>query len=94
MNNLKVNLKALGDTVIAGRYDLIAVIINTKGSSSNTLKIYDNTAGTEGIIASIDTTASIGRLDYDLPFTDGIHIVIATGTAPDVTILYRESIHA
>jgi hypothetical protein len=93
-SNLSLNLKANGDTVIAGKYDLIAVVINTKGGSSNTLKIYDNTAGTDGIRASIDTTASVGRLEYGIPFLDGIHIVIATGTAPDITVIYRESIHA
>lgn len=92
--NLSVNLNALGSTVIPGRYDLVAVVINTKGGSSNTLKIYDNTAGTEAIKASIDTTDRVGRIDYGIPFSDGIHIVIAAGTPPDVTIIYRESIHA
>lgn len=63
-----------------------AITINTKGASSNTATIYDNTAGSGTKIGTIDTTVGVGTLAYDLAFTTGLTIVTATGTAPDLTV--------
>lgn len=73
---------------------LVAIIINTKGGSSNTATLYDSNstlgANAELKKAKIDTTAYAGRIDYGIPLYNGIYIVVATGTAADISILYRE----
>jgi len=68
---------------------LHAITINTKGASANTATVYDNTAGSGTKIATIDTTASVGTLRFDAAFSTGLTIVTATGTAADITVLYR-----
>ncbi|MBI1198383.1 MAG: hypothetical protein GC203_11020 [Phenylobacterium sp.] len=66
------------------------VVINTAGASSNTLTLYnDTTGGTSNAIAVIDTTSGIDTLAYDLHFGNGLQAVTATGTAADITIVYR-----
>jgi hypothetical protein len=83
------NLTSNGTTVIkSGKGILGVVTLNRAGASSNTLTLYDNTAGSGDKIATIDTTAGIGSLAYDVPFNNGLTAVLATGSAPDVTIMY------
>jgi hypothetical protein len=92
INNKTRNITTLGLTSITGKFILIAVIINTKGASSNTMKIYDDANGEETpekLIGTTDTTASIGRIDYGIPIFEGINVRTAVGTAPDLTIIYR-----
>ena len=69
---------------------LARVVINTKGASSNKLDIYDGSEVATGTkVASIDTTVSIGSIDYDLILNKGLFINIPdVGTAADVTIVY------
>jgi hypothetical protein len=93
IENKYKNINTLGITSISGRYILIAVVINTKGATSNAAKIYDDASGEttpEKRIATIDTTASIGRIDYGLPMTNGINISTELGTCADLTIIYRD----
>jgi hypothetical protein len=81
------NLKALGTTTIkAGEGVLHSISINTKGATGNTATVYDNTAGNGTTIATVDTTAQIQTLLYDLQFTTGLTIVLATGTSADITV--------
>jgi hypothetical protein len=77
--NTTGNLKAAPGT-------LHTVTINTKGASSNTLTLYDNTAASGTVIAVIDTTSQIQTLVFDIYFTTGLSFAIASGTAADVTI--------
>lgn len=66
------------------------VIINTKGATANVLTLYnDTTGGTANAIAVIDTTTGVDNIDYDLGFSNGLQAVTATGTAADITIVYR-----
>jgi hypothetical protein len=65
------------------------VIINTKGTSANIATLYDNTVGSGTKIATIDTTSNIGDIEYNIQFGTGLTIVLATGTAADITIAYR-----
>lgn len=76
-------------TVKSGAGSLIAVVINTKGASSNTLTIYDNTAGSGTVIAIIDTTAALVTLTYNVAFSTGLTLVSATGTGANYTAIYR-----
>ena len=66
------------------------IVINTKGSSSNTLTIYDNTSGSGTTIGIIDTANGVsGHFEYGVNFSTGLTIVTANGTAADVTVIYE-----
>jgi hypothetical protein len=66
------------------------VVINTKGASANVLSLYDTATTTTGTpIAVIDTTEATRNFVYDLGFTNGLAVGLATGTAADITIVYR-----
>jgi hypothetical protein len=83
------NLTANGTTTIKSGPGLLHTItINTKGASSNTATVYDNTSGSGTKIATIDTTAQVQTLLFDIAFTTGLTIVVASGTAGDLTVTY------
>jgi hypothetical protein len=86
------NVNANGTTTIkSGAGTLVRILWNKKGASSNLCTIYDNTSAAGTVIASIDTTSVIpGTSEQcDLAFATGLTIVLATGTAPDLTLVYR-----
>lgn len=84
------NINATGTTTIkSGAGILRRVVVNTKGTGSNTLTIYDNTSGTGTIIAVIDTTDKTANIDYGLAFSTGLTVVNATGTSADITVIYE-----
>lgn len=70
---------------------LIALVVNTKGASSNTAIIYDSATTEENKIGTIDTVNTFGRIEYGIPIYNGLRIVTATGTAPDITVIYSET---
>ena len=85
------NITTNGLVSIPGKFVLIAVVVNTRGGSSNTVKIYDDVSGEETpeqLIGTLDTTASVGRVPYGLPIYRGINIRMATGTAANLTLIY------
>lgn len=68
---------------------LVRVVINTKGASSNKMNIYDGVDANGTFVGSIDTTAAVGNIEYDLILNKGLFINIPNvGTAPDATIIY------
>lgn len=75
-------------TVKSGAGFLHTLTINTKGASSNTLTIYDNTAGSGTKIATIDTTGASVTLILDVCFKTGLTLASATGTGADYTVSY------
>ncbi len=92
VGNIKVNINTVGLMSIPGKWILVAIVINSKGASSNVLKIYDDVSGEmtpEKRFATIDTTASIGRLRYGVPIWEGLNLSCELGTAGDYTIIYR-----
>lgn len=90
--NKYYNITANTTTTLTGKLVLIRVVINKKGASSNTATIYaDAYATPEYKIGQIDTTANVGSIEYGIPCLTGIHIVTATGTAGDITIIYKET---
>ena|SRR3990167_521843 len=92
--NKSRNITTNGLTSISGKLILIAIVINTKGASSNTAKIYDDVYGEETpekLKATIDTTDRVGRIDYGIPMYEGINIRTATGTASNITVIYAET---
>jgi hypothetical protein len=82
-------ISANGTYVIArGKCVFGRLTINTKGASSNTITIYDSTTGSGTKVATIDSTSAIGSLFYDVQLLNGLTIVVATGTAADITVSY------
>lgn len=73
-----------------GKLVLVRVIVNTKGASSNTATIYDSASTEENKKGKIDTTASVGAIECGYPIFNGLRIVTETGTAPDLTVVYKE----
>jgi len=70
---------------------LIRIVVNTKGASSNTAKIYDSADTEENLKGTLDTTANVGAIEYGFPLYNGLRIVTAAGTAPDITVVYAET---
>lgn len=93
--NKSINITTNGTTVLPGKLVLIAVVVNTKGASSSVATIYDSNAtigaNAQYKKATIDTVNTVGRLDYGIPMYNGIYIVTATGTAPDLTVIYADT---
>jgi len=88
--NSSAHVTSNATTTIAGAPRiLVSICINTKGASSNTATVYDNTAASGTVLGVIDTTAGIGCLNYDIALSKGLTVVTATGTAPDLTVVYR-----
>ena len=85
------HLNSTGTTTIkSGAGILRRVVVNTNGSGSNTFKIYDNTAGSGTVIATIDTVNAVGGFfEYGLAFSIGLTVVSATGTSADITVIYE-----
>ena len=85
-----LHLNANGTTTVkSGAGVLRRIVINTRGGIINTLTIYDNTAATGAVIGAVDTVAAGGAFDYELDFTTGLTVVLAGGTAADITIIYE-----
>jgi len=85
-NNVTTNATT---TVKRGSGILHAIVINTKGASANTVTIYDNTAASGTKIGTIDSTAVTGTILFDARFGTGLTVVTVTGTAPDMTVVFR-----
>lgn len=80
---------ANGTTLVrTGPGVLHGISINTKGASSNTIKIYDGLTAGGTLKATIDSTITTGPWMFDMDFITGLTIVIATGTAADITVLW------
>lgn len=90
------NITGNGTVALTGnKLVLIALVINTKGGSSNTVKIYDSneTLGANADLkkGTLDTASSLGRFDYGIPCFNGIYLVVGGGTTPDITVIYAET---
>jgi hypothetical protein len=85
-------LTANGTTVIkTGAGILRSVTITASGGSSNSLTLYDNTAGSGTVIADFNTTTSglLGQsMRLDIRFTTGLTAVLATGSSATVVIVW------
>jgi len=85
-----LHLNANGTTTVkSGAGVLRRIIINTRGGIINTLTIYDNTTATGAVIGVVDTVNAGGAFNYELDFTTGLTVVLAGGTAADITIIYE-----
>ena len=84
------NITTTGTTTIkSGAGILRRLVINTKGSASNTFTIYDSLTGSGTVIATIDMVNSVSSyFEYGLAFT-ALTIVSATGTSANATVIYE-----
>lgn len=84
------NITALGTTTIKlGPGTLHTVVLNTASGNTNTVTLFDSTTGSGTTIAKItNVLGSINTISYDLDFINGLTVVVATGTAGDVTVVY------
>src|SRR5580698_4148931 len=84
-----VHLAANGSTLAkTGSGILQALVINTPGGSSNIVTIYDGTSAGGTVIGIYGTTVAAARLPINLQFRIGLFIVVATGTAADLTVTF------
>jgi hypothetical protein len=74
-------------TLKSGRGMLQCVTINSKGGGGNTATIYDSTTGSGAVLAVVDTS-QVQTLTYCIQFNNGLTIVTAGGTPPDLTVGY------
>lgn len=80
------NITANGTVAIkAGQGILHRIVVNKKGASSNIATITDGAAG----VGILDTTDRVGSIEYGLPFSDGLTIVLGTGTAANLTVVWE-----
>lgn len=98
--NKTFNITTNGVTLIPipanpiGKLVLVRLIINKKGASSNVATIYDTnlTLGenTDYKKGTVDTTDKVTSIECGYVFYNGIYIKTETGTAPDITVVYKE----
>lgn len=68
---------------------LSKVIINTKGTTTANMTIYDNTSATGTIIGTLDCVNAVSNvIPYEVEFNNGLFIV-TTATAGDYTVIYH-----
>ena len=81
-----VHIAANGTTTIKNSAGTLgAVVINSKGASSNILTLLDG--GTT--LAIIDTTSALGTIPYMCDFLTNLTAVLGTGSAADITVVFR-----
>ena len=73
-----------------GPCTLHSIIVGIAGGSGNTATIYDNTAASGTVISVLDTTGSKAgqAVNYDLDMDTGLTVVVAIGTAADITVIF------
>jgi hypothetical protein len=85
-----VNITTATTTVVkatAGR--LHSVTINSKGTVSSLVTIYNNTSAAGTKVATIDSLNLSGVYVFDADCTTGITVVTTGTVAPDITVLYK-----
>jgi hypothetical protein len=79
-------------TAKSGAGVLKRIIVTSPGATSNTIKIYDNTAASGTVIADWSTAGGVpttGVFDFDIAFTSGLTVVTAGTTPPILTVVWR-----
>ncbi len=81
------NLLANATTVLKRSGGKLHRITVNKFGANSVITVYDNTAASGTLIATISSSVEQG-FEYDCEFQDGLTIVIAGGTASDITVVY------
>lgn len=76
------------------RLFLSHIVVQTKGGSGNTCEIYDSNEVTKDDVTLqkgiLDTTDRVGQVLQGFGFSNGIYLKVGGGTAPNLTIVYKE----
>jgi len=73
-------------TVLKYGAGTLHTIVNNDNSGS--IIVYDNTAGSGTVIASVDLAKVLGTLTFDAPFSNGL-TVVSTGGGVKITVTYE-----
>ncbi|MEK9207460.1 MAG: hypothetical protein AAB922_03195 [Patescibacteria group bacterium] len=86
------NLLANATTTLKSSAGILnRIVINNVGAAGNILTIYDNSAASGTLVGVVDTVELNGRvLDYRLALNTGLTVVMGTGTAADITVVFDE----
>lgn len=87
-SNKYKNITTAATTVVKSGSGILERIIVNSGGSGSTIAIYDNTSAATTLIGTA-TSASQATLIYGCRFSTGLTIVTASGTAADITVVYR-----
>jgi len=94
------SIQRLGNIITAGTYKYLGAnattvckygagtlqrIINVDNAGN--IAVYDNTAGSGTLIAQIDTAKALGTLDFNVPFSNGLTIVVNLGAK--IVVVYE-----
>ena len=87
---LNISANTAATVVAKTAAKLRTVTINTKGSASNQLVLYDNASAASGTkIGTFDTTVQPGYIEFcGLQTVNGLVAVLQTGGAADKTIVW------
>lgn len=83
------NISTLTTTVVKSGSGILRRIVVNKVGTTDTATVYDNTAGSGTIIASINCSAAHRTLEYGVRFTTGLTIVTAGTAASDITVVWE-----
>lgn len=75
-------------TVKTGPGILHAIVVNNVGATAS-VTIWDNTAASGTLIATISPGISGLTTVYDVSFNTGLTVTTAGGTAPNITVVYQ-----
>lgn len=79
-------------TVVKTGVGVLHAIVINKTAATGVITVYDNTAGSGTVIATITQPAAVLAsqevITYDCSFTTGLTLVTATA-AQDITVIYR-----
>lgn len=83
------NLTANATTVVKSGAGLLkGIFVNSLGTGTASITVYDNTAASGTKIATINAALLIGPFEYEATFTTGLTVVVASLLPPDITVIY------
>ena len=77
-----------GETTTVCKYGAGSLHTIVNNDNSGSVIVYDNTAGTGTIIASVDLAKVLGTLTFNAPFSNGLTLV-TSGSNAKVTVTYE-----
>lgn len=83
------NIATLTTTTIKSGIGILRRIVVNKTGTTDTATVYDNTAGSGTIIATINCASAHRTLEYGIRFTTGLTVVTAGSVASDITVVWE-----
>ena len=89
--SLKTMSTSTTTTIKTGAGVMHSLVITNTGATSNSIKIYDNTAASGKVILDLSTSGglpAVGTTILDATFDIGLTIITAGTTPPQLTVTY------